>query len=77
MHTQIPVLSTEVEKWMEVTKKMREDGVREAQGGAKKGESSKSGGQGKAEKAEELVPMAEPCWNCKSRVPLLTCMRSK
>ena len=70
------VEKTEVEKWMEVTRKMREDGVREAQEGAKKGESSKSGGRGKAEKVEKLVPMAEPCWNCRSWVPPLTCMRS-
>ena len=61
---------------MEVTRKMREDRVQEAQEGAKKGESSKSGGQGKAEKVEKLVLMAEPCWNCKSRVPPLTCERS-
>ena len=65
-----------VEKWMEVTKKMREDGLREAQEGAKRGESSKTGGRGKAEKAEKLVPMVEPCWNCKSWVPPLTCVRS-
>ena len=65
-----------VEKWVEVTKKMREDGLQEAQEGAKKGESSKMGGRRKAEKAEKLVPMAEPCWNCKSRVPPLTCVRS-
>ena len=65
-----------VEKWVEVMKKMREDGVREAQEGAKWGESSKSGGRGKAEKVEKLVPMAEPCWNCRSRVPPLTCERS-
>ena len=65
-----------VEKWVEVMKKMREDGLREAQEGAKKGESSKLGGQGKTEKAEKLVPMAEPCWNCKSQVPPLTCVQS-
>ena len=62
-----------VEEWMEVTRRMREDGVQEAQEGAKKGESSKSGGRGKAKKVEKLVPMAEPCWNCKSQVPPLTC----
>ena len=33
-----------VEEWMEVTRRMREDGVQEAQEGAKKGESSKLGG---------------------------------
>ena len=65
-----------VEKWREVTKKMREDGIREAQEGAKRGESSKLGGQGKAEKAEKLVLMVEPCWNCKSQVPPLTCVWS-
>ena len=34
-----------VEEWMAVTKKMREDGLWEAQEGAKRGESSKTGGQ--------------------------------
>ena len=64
-----------LEKWVVATQQMREERVREIQEGTKKGESSKSGGQRKTEKEEKLVPMAEPCWNCRSWVPPLTCER--